>query len=321
MLSKSIIDNLFTITKEEQDIIAGGNQVDLNYYTESDSLVFDYKRLIDPSTSLDIRRHTRFVKFPRHKHNYVEMVYVFSGQSKQTLDGKELIVNAGEIVILNQLVEHEIEPANYDDIMINFVFRPDFFDYLQSLSQQSNLVFNFLINTIYSNFDNSSYLYFKVADIRSIQEIMAGILTELVKPREMNDILMKLEVGRLLVELLRNIEQCEHISQNNEESNIVTEAMRYIDKHYQSATLKEFSSLIDVRNYKISRIIKEYTNSTFKEILQAKRISRFKELLTHTDLPLIEISSLVGYENLTHVYDLFERSEKMTPNEYRLLHK
>ena len=44
---------------------------------------------------------------------------------------------------------------------------------------------------------------------------------------------------------------------------------------------------------------------TFKELLQEKRLNKAKQLLNETDISIVEIISLVGYENLTYFYKIF----------------
>ena len=45
---------------------------------------------------------------------------------------------------------------------------------------------------------------------------------------------------------------------------------------------------------------------TFKELLQEKRLNKAKQLLNETDISIVEIISLVGYENLTYFYKIFK---------------
>ena len=70
-------------------------------------------------------------------------------------------------------------------------------------------------------------------------------------------------------------------------------------------------------HYKISKLVKKHTNMTFKELLQEKRLNKAKQLLNETDISIVEIISLVGYENLTYFYKIFKEKYGYTPKDFR----
>jgi Transcriptional regulator containing an amidase domain and an AraC-type DNA-binding HTH domain len=47
------------------------------------------------------------------------------------------------------------------------------------------------------------------------------------------------------------------------------------------------------------------------------RIQRAKKLLEETELKIYEVSSLVGYTDITHFSRVFERAVGIKPSEYR----
>lgn len=71
----------------------------------------------------------------------------------------------------------------------------------------------------------------------------------------------------------------------------------------------------------MSKIIKEETGHTFRELLMKKRFQMAVQLLLETDLRVEEIAIYVGYENLSYFYRQFKKRCKMTPRQYRLIHK
>ncbi|GAA3321318.1 hypothetical protein GCM10020331_036630 [Ectobacillus funiculus] len=46
-----------------------------------------------------VRKHTRFVDFPKHKHDYIEMNYVYNGTLKQKVGGTSITLKRGEFLI------------------------------------------------------------------------------------------------------------------------------------------------------------------------------------------------------------------------------
>lgn len=92
MLSDEIIKFLLELSEEEKNALNGQTIVDKKIYTETRDFEIDYQKFLHKNELINIRRHTRFVDFPEHKHNYIEMSYVVQG----------------ELVLLNQFIEHEI---------------------------------------------------------------------------------------------------------------------------------------------------------------------------------------------------------------------
>lgn len=316
-MKKNIEDKLRELTLEESHIIKGNKVIDKKLYTNDDRFVVDIDKLILPDEMINIRKHTRFTKFPKHSHNFLEFNYVYSGKLNQIIDERRITLKKGEIIFLNKSIVHEIEEASEEDIIINFLIRPEFFKYIFSLADRENIILDFLINTIYSNTEDGEYLYFKVSDGASVQDIMEKIIIELYEPNIMSKTSIKLLVGLLIVELMKNSNNIEIYSVDNYEKMLNLQVLKYIDEEYVSGNLYEIAERIKQPHYKISKLIKAYTGFTFKQLVQEKRMNKAVELLIKTDLPVVDIMRMVGYENITYFYKIFKEKYKMTPFDYK----
>lgn len=316
-MKKNIEDKLKQLTLEEKHIINGNKVIDKNLYTNDDKFIVDINKLILPDEMINIRKHTRFTKFPKHSHNFLEFNYVYNGKLSQIIDERRITLKKGEIIFLNKSIVHEIEEAGEEDIIINFLIRPEFFKYIFSLADRENIILDFLINTIYSNTEDGEYLYFKVSDEASVQDIMEKIIVELYEPNIMSKTSIKLLVGLLIVELMKNSNNIEIYSVDNYEKMLNLQVLKYIDEEYVSGNLYEIAERIKQPHYKISKLIKAYTGFTFKQLVQEKRMNKAVELLIKTDLPVVDIMRMVGYENITYFYKIFKGKYKMTPFDYK----
>lgn len=316
-MKKNIENKLKELTLEESHIINGNKVIDKNLYTNDDRFIVDINKLILPDEMINIRKHTRFTKFPKHSHNFLEFNYVYSGELNQIIYERRITLKKGEIIFLNKSIVHEIEEASEEDIIINFLIRPEFFKYIFSLADRENIILDFLINTIYSNSEDGEYLYFKVSDEASVQDIMEKIITELYEPNIMSKTSIKLLVGLLIVELMKNSNNIEIYSVDNYEKMLNLQVLKYIDEEYVSGNLYEIAERIKQPHYKISKLIKAYTGFTFKQLVQEKRMNKAVELLIKTDLPVVDIMRMVGYENITYFYKIFKEKYKMTPFDYK----
>lgn len=316
-MNKDIHDRLMALTDEEQRILNGEHEVNKSLYTDNGQFIIDSNKLLRKEELIDIRKHTRFIHFPKHKHNYIEFNYVYQGSLTEMIDEKEVTLRKGELIFLNQYITHEIEASNEEDIIINFIIKPEFFDYILGLLEKENIISSFLITTLYTNYEKGEYLYFKVSDNKEIQSLVERIITELYTPSIMSKATIKLLVGLLIVELVKNSHNIETYSVDNYEKMIIIQCLKYIDEFYQKGNLFEIANKLNQPHYKLSKLIKKHTKMTFKELLQEKKLSKAVELLKVTEYPIVEVIELVGYENLTYFYKIFKEKHGVTPKEYR----
>jgi len=315
---KEIHNKLLSLTEEELKILSGENSVNKSIYTDDGKFIIDSNKLLPNGELINIRKHTRFINFPSHKHNYIEFNYVYQGNLTQIIDNKKIILQKGELIFLNQYITHEIEASSENDIVINFIIRPEFFDYIITLLDDENSISKFLLTTLYTDYDEGEYLYFKVSERKDIQDLVERIITELYTPSIMNKATIKLLVGLLLVELIKNSQDIEIYSVDNYEKVLIIQSLKYIDEFYNRATLFELSQKLKQPDYKLSKLIKKHTGMTYKELLQERKLSKAVELIKSTNYSIVEIIELIGYENPTYFYKIFKNKFGMTPREYKL---
>ena len=75
-MHRELLDALSVITEEEQRILDEQRGIDPQLYTEKKELIVDSEKLLKKGKLIQVRPHTRFVNFPKHKHNYVEVIYM-----------------------------------------------------------------------------------------------------------------------------------------------------------------------------------------------------------------------------------------------------
>ena len=65
---------------------------------------------------------------PKHRHDYIEDIYVCQGQTIHKIDGYKMVLDEGELLFLNPYAEHEVFPAGERDLAVSFALLPQFFD-------------------------------------------------------------------------------------------------------------------------------------------------------------------------------------------------
>src|SRR5699024_11439309 len=110
--------------------------------------------------------------FPKHRHNFIEMIYVYNGEMRQKVGDTPIVLKQGELLFLNQYIEHSIEASKENDIIINFIIKPEFFEFVFSFISPANKISSFLFNSVFKYMDYEQFLYFMVSEVSSIQEIV-----------------------------------------------------------------------------------------------------------------------------------------------------
>lgn len=98
----------------------------------------------------------------------------------------------------------------------------------------------------------------------------------------------------------------------------IREVQLYIRSHYsENITLNSLAERFFLHPNYLSRLFKEKTGKNFVEYLTEVRIEKVKELLGNSDLKIVEICAMTGYDNPRYFSKVFKQATGMTPREYR----
>ncbi|MDR7810693.1 AraC family transcriptional regulator [Lacrimispora sp.] len=318
-MNQEILDRLGVITDEEREIINGRTEIDRNRYTEGRDLVIDSKKMLEHGKMISIRPHTRFVHFPKHKHNYIEVIYMCIGETVHYIDGEKVVLKTGELLFLNQHATQEILPAGEKDIGINFIILPEFFDTaFEMMGEEENLLRDFLVGCLCFDPRYASYLHFQVADVLPVQNLVENMVWTLLSDQPNKRSINQVTMGLLFLQLMHYTDKISHTLESFEQK-LIFQVLTYIDENYKDGELTELSALLNYNIYWLSRAIKRLTGRTYKELLQVKRLNQASVLLLNTRLSVTDISIAVGYDNTSYFHRIFRNYYGMSPKEYRAL--
>lgn len=107
MISKEILEKLLAITDEERLILGGSAQIDRTIYMEGNQNTVVSHKLLEDGKMITVRPHTRFIHFPEHTHDYVEIVYMCQGTTTHIVNGRKLVISEGELLMMGQKTTQE----------------------------------------------------------------------------------------------------------------------------------------------------------------------------------------------------------------------
>lgn len=312
-MNQDLLNKLKLISDEEQELLHG-SKLQKERYTFGQEFQIDNKKLLKQGQLIDIRTHTRFTEFPKHTHNYVEILYMCSGSTTHIInDTTELKLETGDLLFIGKGCWHEVLPAGIDDIGINFIVLPEFFYTAFNMMEGKSILSDFVIDNLTGKNSKMPYLYFHVADVLPIQNLLENLVWSIhngTSDHRVNEITM----GLLFLQLLKYTERAEGGQSKHQ---FALNLLTYIDENYENATLSEFAKQEHQPLYQMCRAIKAEFGVSFKTLLQKKRFQAALSYLTGTQLPVTEIVTAVGYENTSYFYRRFHEKYHMSPTDYR----
>ena len=317
-MHQELIRELAMITDEERQILEGKQEIDPQLYTEKKEMVVDSAKLLKKGKLIQVRPHTRFVHFPAHTHNYIEVIYMCQGTTTHIVNGNQVVLEQGDLLFLNQNAVQEILPAGEYDIAVNFIVLPEFFNTAFSMIwAEENQLKDFLVGALCGRDEETSYLYFHVADILPVQNLIENmvwtIFYDISNKRSSNQITM----GLLFLQLLNYMDKME-AGGRKFDTEIMANVYRYIEDHFKEGTLSELAGEMKVDVYWLSREIKKKSGKTYKELLQEKRMQQAVYLLINSRIAVSDIIEAVGYDNTSYFYRKFKERYGTSPKEYRI---
>ena len=177
-----------------------------------------------------------------------------------------------------------------DDIAVNFMILPQFFDEaFRMIGAEDNALRDFIISCLTEDDLQSNYLYFHANGIVPVQNLLENIIWNLLEEEPNRRSMNQITMGLLFLSLINHASEL-RISDRSFDRQITMELLREIDANYRSASLSSFAASRKMDVYTLSRILKKQTGKTFKQLLEEKRLNQACFLLSNTRLTVDEIA-------------------------------
>ena len=320
-MREELIRRLAAVTPEEERLLRGA-QVDRAAYTYARDFTVDRDRMLRRGQMIALRKHTRFAAFPRHGHNYVEILYMVKGETTHVLnDTQTVTLRAGELLLLGQNAFHAIERAGAEDIAVNLIVLPQFFDTAAERIGQDTLLGRFLTDCLRPQSAPEpgvpDYLLFHVADEPPVQNLLENLIYSLLIPDEERRGLEKATMELLFMHLAACLARAEYAQPDRAQDALVLAVLRDIEENYARSSLYALSEQTGAPLPRLSRLVHAATGQTYRELLSRKRMDKAAYLLRTSALTVGQVIELVGYDNTSYFHRAFRARFGLTPAAYR----
>ena len=315
-MKERLMQQLLQVTPEEQDILAGRTTIDRALYMGGRENIINGQKLLASGKLITLRPHTRFIHFPEHTHDYVEVVYMCSGRTVHIVNGNRIELHQGELLFMNQSATHEILEAKQQDLAVNFIVLPEFFNnVLTFMGEEETPLRRFLVDCLCGQTSGTGFLHFKVAGITPIQNLIENLLFTLLQETPNRRKVSQMTMALLFMQLMGHMET---LDTPDQEQAVILRVLSYIEAHYASGSLTDLAQLLHYDLYSLSREIKRKTGKNYTQLVQEKRLAQAAFLLKNTDRNVDDIAAAVGYENMGYFHKIFRESFGLSPRQYRM---
>ena len=313
MINSELLKMLKLTTDEEREIL-DGKDIDRNIYMSGSDNIVTRRKLIDKGRLISVRPHTRFVSFPEHTHDYIEIVYMCSGNTTHIINGREINLAAGELLFLSRHAKHKIMRAEEQDIAVNFIVMPEFFENALSVIGSEETPLKKFISDSLTGSGGPDYLHFKVSEVMPVQNLVENLIWTLL-----HDVGYKRSIYKATMELLflHLLGDADYLVYDTSEDGAVLQVLRYIEDNYRNGSLSEAAEILHYDLYWLSREIKRKTGRNYTDFVQDKRLSQAVFYLTNTNMKISDIAIAVGYDNTSYFHRLFSARYGVSPKKYR----
>lgn len=254
--------------------------------------------------------------FYNHWHEEAEILFVTEGELELVINDISIYAKRGTVVLIPpNLLHAAYQSTARKGSFSSIVFHPDFITSKNNDKIQKEQLTPFLDNTFVSSYimnptDQNSDL---------VQSLLQKFSELYVEQAPCKELMMKGYLYLLLFYLLQNEKKYNLKSSSaylNEERK--KHILTYIEENYQNPlTLQEMAASVNLSKEQFCRFFKQAFRSTPVSYLNQYRINRSMDLLTKSDLPVIDIAVSVGFDSSNYFSIAFRKSTGMTPSQYR----
>ena len=256
-------------------------------------------------------------EYPVHRHDHIDFFFQVEKNSYFSIEGQEIQMEPGDVLLINMRVPHALISSDQGAMQVHLVGRPEFFEKALHMLQERRIGAELLLNMVWENGQTAGYTHFHLEESRFLNNLIEN-LAIVVSGEKGTDSLSQYLMGLILLYLSSKMDHATKDTSRTYRDTIVAETLRYIDIQYRTANLSQMAEEFHQPLPVLSKMIKQETGMTFRELLMNKRFEKAGLLLIETNLPVEKVAVNIGYENQSYFHLQFKKRYGVTPRQYRM---
>ena len=249
-----------------------------------------------------------------HTHEFIEIVYVLSGEMVHEIDGCRYNTARGDMLFMNYGCTHAFSSES-TYTYVNILFSPELMADAVITTQNAFSVLSLSAFNEMRSAQDSGCVRFFGKERDEIETLIFSMLEEYEKKQTSWETVLGNLLTNLIIKMLRKTE----LGIGKSEMDGIWQSLsEYIDQNLDSRlTLAALAEKCFYNPSYFSRIFKEKFGVSLTEYITRKRLSHAIMLLSESVLSVEEIGECVGFPDKNSLYHAFSRYLGTTPGEYR----
>ena len=272
---------------------------------------------------LSLHPNKRVVEKPSvrpHTHSYAELVYVHKGSLFQRVNGQQLDMREGSLMLLGSGAVHQPWVDTADDIVVNLGVR---FDTLRQLLARFNTVESSALAKLGGLLPDSkpgsgsSALF--IANSPMLSALVNEMFCEFLSEDAWAEHVLMNDLVRLIVEFCRqDAERTPQQSAEYDDPEALLPAIRaYIERHFSDLTMEQLSVHFSYSERQMRRLLRKISDDGLPGMLNRLRIERACEYMARGDISLDELCSRVGFNDSAYFSKVFKDITGLSLRDFR----
>jgi AraC-like DNA-binding protein len=245
-----------------------------------------------------------------HIHSDIEIALILDGELELNTKLSHQTMSKGSMFILNPNEPHEYITKNNSVLMLFLQISPLFF--MESFPEITHIIYN----CIDLGKAMSAQTFEKTYDL----------LTSLSKSYFTKDDGYKLKCCQYIYHMfytfyttLPNYRQTQdELRNSHSKASRLRRILDYITNHFtENIKLSDLAEIEHLSSSYLSHFIKDNLNITFQQYVNSFRLNYALELISHSDLRLIDISAECGYSDYRYFHNAFIKVFSCSPSQYK----
>jgi AraC-like DNA-binding protein/mannose-6-phosphate isomerase-like protein (cupin superfamily) len=258
----------------------------------------------------------------KHRHEYVQIIYVCKGRLKHVLGNNCFDVYKGDIFVIPPFVPHyfiDTYKEKYEIIELEFI--PEFINEKFSINSKDRSFTDFAYLEPFLVSENEVRPRLNLSG--SLQNEVESILSEILREYDNREPDFELVIKALILKLLvlvgrkfkKDIVGSESQGVFDRHRDALFSALKYINENFiNDINVEEAAKVAMVSQSYFRYLFKQMTQKTFNEYVNDLRISKAVELLkSRPDMKVIDICCESGFNNVNHFNRIFRQKTGVSP--------
>ncbi len=267
--------------------------------------------------SIQLYLNKEYEHYPNHWHTAFEIIMPVEGNYQAIINSVDYQIKPYDLFIIAPGELHKlVAPENGERWILQF--NNTLISNLWGFSANLPLIYR---TRIISDEPNKEFH-------QKLVDLMIAIKEEYLSPHPLKDaaiyaniISMFVLIGRqymdggILFPDARHNKQMEYI----EKFNVVFE---YIDQNFtQDISLESIAKVVGFSKFHFSRLFKQYTNQSFYDYLNHRRVKEAEQLLLNPSLTITDVAIQSGFASISTFNRVFKTLKECTPTEFKYMYR